>query len=234
MPRSRPTAYFTGPGSVPSAGAALRTMSLMATVLLWAACGGHSGKAHTKAPGQPEICGIDETREFFCDDLVPSGGVPAPAPYEACPWTIDYATGEYDPPPAVSVFDSRYTEYLRKRAPPGHACCYSWCSKLAVKPATAASDQSSCQTPTAFHEEYCVREPEAGTSEPSGSEFRACPAALSPPSRSVFSAPKAAVFDSQSTIARRNRNESMCCYAWCSQAPPGSGLERRGAQPNSR
>ncbi len=176
---------------------------------------------------------MDQTREFFCDDLVPSGGVPAPPPYEGCPWTIEYAAGDYEPPPAVAVFDAGHTEQMRKRAPPGHACCYSWCSKLAVKAAGVASDQTSCQTSTAFREEYCVREPEAGTSEPAGSGYGSCPSALVPPAKAVFSAPAAASFDPTLTASRRSQGDPLCCYAWCSQAPSGSGLERRN-QPNSR
>lgn len=234
MPGRRSPGYFTGMRTAPRGAVALRATVLIAAAALWGACGGQSGKARPRTPGQPETCGRDQTREFFCDDLLPPGSVPAPAPYEACPWTVDDATGEYDPPPTVAVFDTGYTDYMRKRALPGHSCCYSWCSKLVVKPASATSDQSSCQTPTAFREEYCVREPEGGTSEPAGSGFLHCPAALVPPARSVFSAPAAAAFDPQATSARRDRNEPMCCYAWCSQAPPGSGLERRGAQPNSR
>ncbi len=71
-----------------------------------------------------------------------------------------------------------------------------------------------------------MAELEAGTSEPVGSPFDRCPAAIVPPAKVVFSAPEAALFDVQLTMTHRGKGQADCCYAWCSQAPPGSGLTK--------
>jgi hypothetical protein len=56
-----------------------------------------------------------------------------------------------------------------------------------------------------------------------------------PPAKAVFSAPDSAAFDSQSTYAHRAKGGSDCCYAWCSQAPPGSGILKSSApQPHPK
>ena len=34
---------------------------------------------------------------------------------------------EYVP---VALFDEDYTAYIRRRMPPGHSCCYSWCGPI--------------------------------------------------------------------------------------------------------
>jgi hypothetical protein len=168
---------------------------------------------------------MDETREYYCEDLLPlNSALPAPAPYQACPGSIDDPVGEYEPAPAIGLFDASYTEYTRKRAPPGHSCCYSWCSHLTLADPAAPSAQAACQAATAFREEYCMPEPESGTSLPGPAPFERCPAALVPPPKAVFSAPESALFDQGLTGTHRGKGQLDCCYAWCSQAPPGSGL----------
>src|SRR5262245_56328361 len=98
--------------------------ALLAAAGLWTACRSNPGPPPQTAR-RAVNCKADEAREYFCDDLLPrSAALPAPAPYDSCPSTIDHPASEYDPPPTVGVFDVSYTEYTRKRAPPGHACCY--------------------------------------------------------------------------------------------------------------
>jgi hypothetical protein len=152
-----------------------------------------------------------------------NAAIAAPPPYQACPESIDEPSGEYDSPD-IGLFDSTYTEYTRKRAPPGHSCCYSWCSKVKLADPYVPSVHAACQTATAFREEYCMGEMEGGTSESVGAPFERCPVAIVPPAKVVFSAPEAALFDSQLTASHRGKGQADCCYAWCSQAPPGSGL----------
>jgi hypothetical protein len=177
-----------------------------------------------------ESCGIDQTREYFCEDLLPlATSMPAPSPYEACPSSIEDPASEYDPPPSYGLFDTGYTEYTRKRAPPGHSCCYSWCNKVKLADASSPSIRDACHTATAFREEYCMAEPEQGTSDPAGGSYNRCPAAIVPPAKSVFAAPLAAALDAQATGTHRARGQADCCYAWCSQAPPGSGILQRRA-----
>jgi len=177
-----------------------------------------------------EMCGIDQTREYFCEDLLPlATSMPAPSPYDACPSTIDEPASDYDPPPAYGLFDTSYTEYTRKRAPPGHSCCYSWCDRVKLADAGAPSIQNACRMATAFREEYCMAEPEGGSANPAGAPYDRCPAAIVPPAKVVFSAPDAAAFDARATATHRAKGEVDCCYAWCSQAPPGSGILRKSA-----
>lgn len=206
-----------------------RTRLLVAALPIafgFAGCGGSSApKPARTAAGHAEACGVDETREYFCEDLLPlATTMPAPSPYEACPASIDEPASEYEPPPSYGLFDTSYTEYTRKRAPPGHSCCYSWCNKVKLADASAPSIRNACRMATAFREEYCMAEPEGGSSDPVGSPYVRCPAAIVPPAKAVFAAPDSAAFDVQSTAVHRSRGQLDCCYAWCSQAPPGSGI----------
>jgi hypothetical protein len=191
----------------------------------FAGCGGAPARAPAKSALHAEACGADKTREYFCEDLLPvATSMPAPSPYEACPAMLDDPASQYEPAPAFGLFDTSYTEYTRKRAPPGHSCCYSWCDTVKLADPAAPSVQAACRTATAFREEFCMEQPEGGTSEPANAPFDRCPAAIVPPSKAVFSAPDSAAFDAQATAGHRAKGGTDCCYAWCSQAPPGSGL----------
>jgi hypothetical protein len=234
--RGKVSSYRKG-GAAARSRLILRAGVLAASVLLFQGCG--SG---TKAPAVPphdaraSVCKVDQTREFYCDDLLPlAAALPAPAPYETCPSSIESAVGQYDPPPAVALFDSSYTQYTRKKTPPGSACCYSWCSSFKIGDARVASSQAACATAAAFREEYCMSEPEQGTSSSAGSPFDRCASAIVPPARAVFSVPQTALFDANATATHRSEKKegesaalsNPCCYAWCSQAPPGSGLQKK-------
>lgn len=70
-----------------------------------------------------------------------------------------------------------------------------------------------------------MSEPEQGSSLPAASPFDKCAAAVVPPAKAVFAVPEAAILDAQATGTHRSKGQSECCYAWCSQAPPGSGLQ---------
>jgi hypothetical protein len=203
----------------------LALASLLLQGFGFAACGGSAPPPVAAKAAHAEACGVDQSREYFCEDLLPvATSMPAPAPYQACPSMLDNPTSEYEPEPSYGLFDASYTEYTRKRAPPGHSCCFSWCNKLRLADPAASSIQSACQTATAFREEYCMPEPEAGTTEPVGAPYDRCPAAIVPPAKAVFHAPDSAAFDVQATATRRGKGQADCCYAWCSQAPPGSGI----------
>lgn len=221
---SRPTGLARGVPVV------VRSALLVATALAWGGCGGSGSKKGAVSPhdARASTCQVNQTREFFCDDLLPlSAALPAPAPYETCPSSIETAVGQYDPPPSVALFDASYTEYTRKRAPPGHSCCYSWCSTFKVADPRAPSAQTSCTTAAAFREEYCMNEPEQGSSAAGPSPYGKCAIAIVPPAKAVFSVPESALFDSNATAAHRSKGQMDCCYAWCSQAPPGSGLQKK-------
>ena len=182
--------------------------------------------ADVRGPRNPD-CRVDQVREFLCDDLLPLGSaLPAPSPYENCPETLAGPVGQFEPAPPFAAFDRSYTEYTRKRAPPGHACCYSWCSALTLANPASPDVQARCVSARAFREEYCMAEPEAGTMLSPGEPFARCPLAIVPPARAVFSVPPAALLDAQLTATRRGKGEPQCCYAWCSEAPAGSGLRK--------
>jgi hypothetical protein len=172
------------------------------------------------------MCQIDHTREFHCDDLAPrSSGRPAPPPFDNCPVKSEAHTGAFEPVPPVSVLDPTYTEYMRKRTPPGHVCCFSWCSPVPLAAVNPRERWETCQTSAAFREQFCMGEPEGGTSAPAGRAFPMCPAGIVPPAKVVFSVPKAALFDERVTSEHRSKGYRDCCYSWCSQAPPTSGLQ---------
>jgi hypothetical protein len=211
----------------------LRLSSTLGCALLamWlTSCG--SGKARpTKAARvdatlTPPMCGVDEVREYRCDALLPrSSALPAPEPYETCPSAIEVRDAVFPPRTGSGRFDARRTERAHRRAPPGTQCCYSWCGKLKVVEPTAVVDR--CKQPLAFPESYCVAELESGTNGGVASApFDACPAAIQPPAATAFSVPDGALFDVGLTRTRRQSREPLCCYGWCSLAPPGSSLER--------
>jgi hypothetical protein len=177
--------------------------------------------AREQDPSSP--CAEDETREYFCDDLLPlSSSRPAPEPYDNCPGTVDIRPGAYKPIGHVAGFDKGFTEYTRKRVMPGHSCCYSWCAKVVVAdPAKAAPAQ--CRDAYGMPEKFCLRELESGTSEPSASPYDHCPVAVNPPEVASFSAPASALLDiAQTTQRRRDAKLAECCYGWCSKQPSGT------------
>jgi hypothetical protein len=177
---------------------------------------------------QPPACRVDEVREYRCDALLPrTSALPAPAPYETCPSALEVKDAVFPPPSGAGRFDASRTERARRRAPPGTQCCYSWCGKLAVVEPAKVVDR--CREPLAFHESYCIAELESGTHGSSASApYGACPAAIRPPDATAFSVPTGALLDYGLTTARRRANEALCCYGWCSIAPPGTALERSG------
>jgi hypothetical protein len=199
------------------------------------ACGGQSAprpkeppKGRTIWENSPEVCALDETREYFCADLLPlRSALPAPEPYSNCPGQIEGHYGEIDPRPTVAAFDVSYTGYIRKRMPPGHSCCYSWCARIPMVDAARVDPAARCAEPLAMRETYCFDEPERGTSDPNAEPFARCPRAIAPPAKAVFFAPGGARFDGVFTAELRRKGINKCCYAWCTVAPQGSGLPER-------
>lgn len=174
----------------------------------------------------PPACGLDEVREYRCDALLPrTSALPAPEPFETCPSAIEVKDAVFQPPSGAGRFDAHRTERARRRAPPGTQCCYSWCGKVKVVDPAKVVDR--CREPLAFHESYCIAELENGTKGAVASEpYGACPAAIRPPDAAAFSVPNGALLDYRLTAVRRKANEPLCCYGWCSIAPPGTALER--------
>jgi hypothetical protein len=177
----------------------------------------------------PKLCGVDEVREFFCDELVPlASSLPAADPYANCPGSIERHVGLHQPLPPVALFDEDYTAYIRRRMPPGHSCCYSWCGPIRLREPSEVLPNAGCNSPLAFRETYCFEQPESGTSRPAGAGFERCPIAIGPPEGAAFSVPKAAPFDQQTTWQRKQQGFRQCCYSWCSNAPVGTGVEKGG------
>jgi hypothetical protein len=199
---------------------------------LWlASCGGNTPKPaepREEVSLEPAACKVDEVREYRCDALLPrTSALPAPAPYETCPSALEAHDAVFPPASGAGRFDASRTERARRRAPPGTQCCYSWCGKITVVDPAKVIDH--CREPLAFHESYCVAELESGTrGAPASAPYGACPAAIRPPEGIAFSVPNGALLDHRLTAARRRGNEALCCYDWCSIAPPGTALERSG------
>ena len=196
----------------------LRALSL-SLGLVWLSCGGSPPKAEAvrrDVPLEPLACGVDEVREFRCDALLPrTSALPAPEPYETCPSAIEIRDAVFPPTGGAGRFDARRTERARRRAPPGTQCCYSWCGKVKVVEPEKVVDR--CTQPLAFHESYCIAELEGGTSGTrAGAPYGACPAAIRPPDATAFSVPDGALLDFRLSAARRQANERLCCYGWCS------------------
>lgn len=208
----------------------VRTLS--GGLIVWLAnCGGAKPKPvepSAEAALQPPACGVDEVREFRCDALLPrTSALPAPAPYETCPSALEVHDAIFPPASGSGRFDASRTERARRRAPPGTQCCYSWCGKVTVVEPAKVVDR--CREPLAFRESYCIAELEAGTEgSVAASPYGACPAAIRPPDGAAFSVPSGALLDTRLTAARRRANDALCCYGWCSIAPPGTALERSG------
>ncbi|HWZ92196.1 MAG TPA: hypothetical protein VNW92_25205 [Polyangiaceae bacterium] len=180
--------------------------------------------AREQDPSTP--CALDETREYFCDDLLPlSSSRPAPEPYDNCPASVDTRPGAYKPVGRVAGFDKGYTEYTRHRVQPGHSCCYSWCVKVELADPTLAAP-AQCRDAYGMHENFCMRELETGTSEPAASPYDRCPLSVKPPEISAFSAPTSAMLDVAHTTQRRQDTKlPECCYGWCSKAPARTVLK---------
>jgi hypothetical protein len=197
--------------------------------MVWTlACSG-SGKKDAESAadnedGPPPPCAKNEVREYFCDDLLPfNDRRAAPEPYQTCPSRIDVKGSVFPATSKVARFDVPRTEWTRKRVPPGHSCCYSWCSTLAVAD-TDAVDAAACQQPNAMRERLCVSTAEKGVSDAAAAPNDLCAAAITPPPAVAFTPPKAAALDLQATSERRGQGLSECCYGWCSKAPLGTGL----------
>jgi hypothetical protein len=201
------------------------------------ACSSSGGAKEASAPPGyegakslvPRACGKDQVREYRCDALLPlSSALPAPEPYDACPGVIDVVDPIFVPLEKAAEFDAVHTEFMRKRAPPGHQCCYSWCARLDVADASEVPPNGRCGEPLAFAEKICMPEPEGRISKAyAAAPFDRCAEAVRPPQGASFSVPKAALLSPNLTTERRNLGFAECCYGWCSIAPPGSGLERK-------
>jgi hypothetical protein len=169
----------------------------------------------------PEVCGQDEVREYQCEALMSTQpAMPAPAPYESCPMNLEGPLGVHAKAPPVAIFDLDYTTHIRRRAPPGHSCCFSWCARLQIAAREQVAPQDGCSGGHQMREQYCFDELEAAPSDPAAAPFARCPAAITPPPGVAFSAPKAAAFDPQASATRRAQSFKECCYGWCSAAPP--------------
>jgi hypothetical protein len=176
----------------------------------------------------PPVCAVDEVREYYCSELLPLHSArPAPEPYSNCPGQIENHQGELDPHPTVAVFDAHYTAHIRRRMPPGHTCCYSWCAQVPLADAAQIDPAARCQGNRAMRESHCIDAPEQGTSDPSPHPFERCPRAIVPPPKAVFFAPPGALLDATLTASQSRFGIAKCCYAWCTTAPPGSGLPER-------
>jgi hypothetical protein len=210
-------------------GRRLLSAGLCGSVLwLGGACGGAQQKGPESAAedlsGPPPACHKDEVREYFCDDLLPFGSEKAaPPPYQTCPSNVGVKGNTFPATSSWARFDVPRTEWTRKRVPPGHACCYSWCSTLAVADVELV-DAASCQQPNAMREKLCLSTAEAGVSDAAAAPNEACANAVTPPPGVAFTPPKAAALDLQATAEKRAQGLSECCYGWCSKAPLGTGL----------
>jgi hypothetical protein len=183
-----------------------------------------NGKPHRSEywSHSPPVCGVDEVREYYCEDLLPlRSSLPAPPPYDNCPGVVEGHIGELDPTPKVAVFDTSYTEYIRKRQPPGHSCCFSWCASVPQADPRAVDPSARCDHVRAMRETYCFDEPEGGTRIPGNNSYDRCPGAIVPPEGEVFFSPPGALLDPILTGQRRGQGFRNCCYAWCTVGPPG-------------
>jgi hypothetical protein len=195
---------------------------------LTSACSGSKQKevavAGDDTTGPPPACQKDEVREYLCDDLLPvSSEKPAAEPYQTCPSNVGVKGNVFPATSTWARFDVARTEWTRKRVPPGHACCYSYCSKLALADVDDV-DLTSCSQPNAMPERLCISTSEAGVSDAAASPNELCAAAVAPPAGVAFTPPKAAALDVRATAERRGQGLSECCYGWCSKAPLGTGL----------
>lgn len=202
-----------------------------AVLALWvfAACSGSKQKAAETAAddqtGPPPPCHRNEVREYFCDDLLPfNNDKPAQEPYQTCPGSVGVKGNVFPPTSTWARFDIPRTEWTRKRVPPGHACCYSWCSKLAIGDVDDV-DANACKQAHTMPERLCISTAEAGVSDAAASPNEACATAVVPPPGVAFTPPKAAALDLQATAEKRAQGVSECCYGWCSKVPINSAAE---------
>jgi hypothetical protein len=214
--------------SFPSARRVLAVASAGLSLWLVVACSGNKVKEAQAAgddqSGPPPACHKNEVREYFCDDLLPiNSDKPAPEPYETCPGNVGVKGNVFAPTSSWARFDIPRTDWTRKRVPPGHACCYSWCSTLVVAD-VGNVDATSCQQPNAMPERLCISAAEAGVSDSAAAPNDRCAMAVVPPAGVAFTPPKAAALDAQATAEKRSQGLSECCYGWCSKAPLGTGL----------
>jgi hypothetical protein len=206
------------------------TAGLLGLSALWTAVACSSTKqkapeaAREDVSGPPPRCRKDEVREYFCDDLLPFNSEKgAPAPYHTCPGNVAVKGNVFPPTSTLARFDVPRTEWTRKRVPPGHACCYSWCSTLHIGDADEI-DATACQQPNAMPERLCISAVETGVSDEAPAPNEGCSLAVVPPAGVAFTAPKAAGLDLTATAEKRAQGLSECCYGWCSKAPLGTGL----------
>ncbi len=194
---------------------------------LVSACSGSKQKEAAAADdltGPPPACHKDEVREYLCDDLLPlSSEKPAPEPYQTCPSNVGVKGNVFPATSSWARFDIPRTQWTRKRVPPGHACCYSYCSKLALADVDQV-DAAACSQPNAMPERLCISTSEAGVSDAAAAPNELCAAAVAPPAGVSFTPPTAAALDLRATGERRAQGLSECCYGWCSTAPLGTGL----------
>ena len=200
----------------------------LAGLSLAVACSGSKQKgpnaAADESSGPPPACHKNEVREYFCDDLLPlSSDKPAAEPYQTCPGSVGVKGNIFVPTSSGARFDIPRTAWTRKRVPPGHACCYSWCSTLVVGDVDQI-EVDSCRQPNAMAEHLCISAAENGVSAAAATPNERCSSAVVPPAGVAFTPPKAAGLDLQATAEKRAQGLSDCCYGWCSRAPLGTGL----------
>ena len=212
--------------------ALLAVGAVLWVVWLAGACSGNKPKPPAEVveedlSGPPPACQKNEVREYFCDDLLPfSSEKPAPEPYQTCPNNVGVKGNVFLPTSSWARFDVARTEWTRKRVPPGHACCYSWCSTLVLGDVDDIN-VNACQQPNAMAERLCISSAEAGVSDAAPAPNEGCAVAVVPPPGVAFTPPKAAGLDLRATAEKRSQGLSECCYGWCSRAPPGTGLGTR-------
>jgi hypothetical protein len=199
---------------------------VLVLAVLFFGCGRPASRARSGEVAREgaNLCREDEVREYSCESLLPvQSARPAEEPYETCPSSLEVRDATFPPKTGVGDFDASRTEFVRRRSPPGQQCCYSWCGKLEVVDPELVEER--CREPLAFPESYCVTELESGTSEElAPSPFERCAAAIRPPPAAAFSVPRGARLDPALSSVRRQGGESLCCYSWCSIAPPGTTL----------
>lgn len=208
----------------------LLVKALLGCICVASACSGKQKPVATAADdlsGPPPACHKDEVREYLCDDLLPfTSDKPAAEPYQTCPANVGVKGNVFPATSTWARFDVARTEWTRKRVPPGHACCYSYCSKLALADIDEV-DPAACQQPNAMPERLCISTSEAGVSDAAAAPNELCAEAIAPPAGVSFTPPKAAALDARVTAERRAQGLSECCYGWCSKAPLGTGLGAR-------
>ncbi|MEZ4223759.1 MAG: hypothetical protein R3B13_22615 [Polyangiaceae bacterium] len=210
----------------------MRVLPFLLSLVL-AACASHEVQPEQPAQSgvwsnSPSVCGVDQVREYHCEELLPrESTLPAPPPFEACPSSIDSHAGVHGPVPPIALFDSDYTAHTRRRMPPGHSCCYSWCAPLTLAAPSQVLPNSGCTADASMRETYCFDVPESGTSQPAPQPFDRCPSVVQPSEATAFAVPKAAPFDATVTTNRRSSGFNECCYSWCSKAPPVSTPKKK-------